>query len=205
MCSRTWRACDSRCRVRSESSVASQASRYAASGTLASTITTFSPGRRTIRSGRSASVVGRDRDLLVEVAVRQHSRQLDDALQLNLPPAPPDVRGPQRSGEGRRALAQLRQLAPERPVRPLSCQLQRSDLAVDFLERLLQRPDVPRQLGLGDLEERRAVCLVGVGGCRANGIDDLVVERAALDVELRPCSGELRSRRRSDGATLRPT
>src|SRR5207342_938586 len=92
--------------------------------------------------------------------------------------------------EGRGALAQLRQLSSECAVCALSRQLQRSDLAVDLLERLLQRLDVPRQLGFGDLEKRRAVRLVGVGGRRTHGVDDLVVEEAAFNVELCPRSGE---------------
>ena len=191
MCSRTWRACDSRC-----------ARALGVVGRLAGVEVRRERNLRVDdhdllaretddQVGAQPPVVGRGRDLLVEVAVRQHARELDDALQLNLAPASPDVRRPQRGREGRGALAQLRQLAPERAVRPLARELQRPHLAVDLLERLLQRPDVPRQLGFGDLEERRAVRLVRVRRRRADGVDDLVVERAPLDVELRPRSGEL--------------
>ena len=140
--------------------------------------------------GPQPSIVGRDCDLLVEVAVGQHAGKLDDALELNLPPASPDVRRPQRGRKRCGALAQLRQLSPERAVRPLSRQLQRADLAVDLLERLLQRPDVARQLRFGDLEERRAVRLIGVGRRCAHGVDNLVVEGTAFDIELCPRSGE---------------
>ena len=101
------------------------------------------------------------------------------------------MRSPQRGGKRRRALAQLRELGPERAVSALARELQRPHLAVDFLEGLLQRPDVARQLGFRDLEERRAICLVRVRGRSANGVDDLVVERPALDVELGTRSCEL--------------
>jgi hypothetical protein len=52
--------------------------------------------------GSQAAVFRRGRDLLGEVAVRQHPRDLDDALELNLAPAAPNVRRsecvPQRCG-----------------------------------------------------------------------------------------------------------
>ena len=48
----------------------------------------------------------------------QHPGQLDDALELDLAPAPADVRRPQRSRQRRRPLAQLRQLLSAAPRRP---------------------------------------------------------------------------------------
>ena len=42
--------------------------------------------------GTQPPVVRGRRHLLVEVAVRQHARQLDDALELDLPPPATDVR-----------------------------------------------------------------------------------------------------------------
>ena len=63
-----------------------------------------SPGRRTTRSGRSRPVVaGR---LLVEVAVRRHAGQLDDAPELHLAPAPAHAGALERQGQRRRLLAQ---------------------------------------------------------------------------------------------------
>ena len=169
-------------RPRSASSVASIESRYAARGTLASTITTFPPGRRTIRSGRSLPSSRGRRHLLVEVAVRQHSGQLDDALELDLPQRP-------RTCGVRRAVASdavrslsLRELLTERAIRSLARQLERPHLAVHLLERILQRPDVAGQLGLGDLQERTN-CLPGTR--RRTRLDrghDLLVERPALVV-----------------------
>ena len=162
MCSRTWRACEARCAARSESSVASIESRYAASGTLASTITTFPPGSRTIRSGRSlpSSVVRRH--LLVEVAVRQHARQLDDALELDLAPAAADMRRPEGAVASRARCAHSAAKAAHASAPYARSRASSSvrHLAVDLLERLLERLDVPGQLRLGDLQERRAVRLV---------------------------------------------
>ena len=61
---------------------------------------------------QQATVVGRDRRLLDEVAVRRHAGQLDDASELQLAPAPARVRLAQRRDE--RAGARVEPLLPGR-------------------------------------------------------------------------------------------
>ena len=183
MCSLTWRAWDSRCRARSMSSVASHASRYAASGTLASTITFLPPGRRTFMRPQPAVVRGGGH-LLVEVAVRQHPSELDDALQLDLAPATAHVRRPQRRDKRRGALAQLRELLAQRSLRPLAasssvCTWPRPSPATP------SAADVPCQLRLGDLEEGRAVGLVRIGSAERTAFMTFSSKERRFHVEFR--------------------
>ena len=141
--------------------------------------------------GAEPAVVRGRRHLLVEVAVGQHPRQLDDSLELDLAPATADMRCAERRRERGGALAQLRELLAERAVRSFPCELERPYLAVDLLQRLLERTDVARQLRLGDLQERRAVRPIRVGRGGPDRRHDLLVEGAALDVELGMCAGKL--------------
>ena len=66
-----------------------------------------------------AAVVAGDRHLLVEITMIEHARQLDDAPELDLAPAAPHARRPQRQRQRRRlgGKALLRLVQPERPSR----------------------------------------------------------------------------------------
>ena len=143
---------------------ASQASRYAASGTFASTTTCLPPGSRTTRSGRSSGPRPSSRSsLLVEVAVGQHPAALDDALELHLAPATAHVRRPER-------LDEVARLEPE----PLLRARERSDAAslrrtppgapspcrssTHPFERVLQRRDVAVSCVLATSRNDELVC-----------------------------------------------
>src|SRR5713101_3884620 len=86
MCSRTCFACRASAAVRSSSLAAATDSRYAASGTFASTIMSRPPGRWTIMSGAQTPLLSLDRDLLDVIAVLHHPRQLDDPVERDLAP-----------------------------------------------------------------------------------------------------------------------
>ena len=91
MCSRTWRAWSTGA-PRASRRRPSIDSRYATSGAFASTTICLPPGSLTIRSGRNRPSAGRRGLLLEEVAVIEHARELDDALELQLAPVAAHVR-----------------------------------------------------------------------------------------------------------------
>ena len=86
-CSRTWRAWSSRrcCRTSSSSSPARRGMRR---GHLRIDDDVLPSWQTNDQVGAESTVLGRCRDLLVEVAVVEHSGDLDDALELDLAPAP---------------------------------------------------------------------------------------------------------------------
>ena len=130
----------------------------------------------------AALLVGRGL-LLHEVAVIHHPRHLDDAAQLDLAPATPHVRCAQRGHEVARlrtqALlvgAQLLHALLEAAVRLLPDPLDALELVVHAVERVLERPDVARETGVGELEEPRAVGLERLGRDPRDGRRDALVE-----------------------------
>ncbi len=100
-----------------------------------------------------ALVVGR-RHLRLEVAVLDHARELDDALQLDLAPLAAHVRRPQRGDQVAGALGQRGDLLLERAVVLAARLLERLRLEVDLLERLLDRLD---ELLDGELARRQVL------------------------------------------------
>ena len=163
MCSRTRRACRTRCSRRVSSSSASAASRYASSGAFESTTRFLPPGSFTTRSGRrsrpSSSRLAR---LLDEVAVREHPRQLDHALELHLAPAAADVRRAERRDETAGLLAEaLLSLRHGSSVSSIVVDgrepllLERLCLLLEPLERLCDR----LELAGGELEAATTSCV----------------------------------------------
>ncbi len=122
--------------------------------------------------GAQAAVVGPDVVLRLEIAVLEHAGHLDDAAELDLAPAAADVRPvAQRTDEVPGLAAQVLLALGEDPdlgreigVGAGARDLELLELAVDLLERLLQRPDemldglllLPELRG-GQLEERFVV------------------------------------------------
>ena len=204
MCSRTWRACDSRCAralvvVRRLAGVEVGGERH-----LGVDDDDLAAGQADDHVGAQPAVVGGGGHLLVEVAVRKHPGELDDPLQLDLAPASAHVGRPQRGHERRGALAQLRELLARAPMpRRLAGELERPHLAVDLLERLLQRPDVARQLRLRDLEEGGAVRLVRVGRTRRAPRSRPSRRTSAAPRRARRACRRAPSRSRSSGAATR--
>ena len=109
----------------------------------------------------------RDRRLLGEVAVREHPRELDDALELDLAPAAAHVRRAERgaevSGLGAELLLPLRQrlhLLGQRPVGTLALLVEGLRLLLEDLQRRRDRVE----LRTGELEEGVVVPLERLGG-----------------------------------------
>ena len=117
------------------------------------------PGSLTTRSGRSRRPSSsRSLGLLDEVAVREHARHLDDALELHLAPAAADVRRAECRDEAAGLLLEAALPLGDEPEvlvdagdRREPLLLERLRLRVEAGERLLDR----RELGLGQLEQRR--------------------------------------------------
>ena len=111
--------------------------------------------------------------LRLEVAVLEHARHLDDAAQLDLAPAPADVR-PVAQGADEVArlaaelllpLGELANLVAQLGVRARARDLELLQLAVDLLERLLDRGDemLDRLLALLELLGRLLLELLELG------------------------------------------
>ena len=127
------------------------------------------------------------RRLLLEVAVGEQAGRLDDVPELHLAPAAAHVRRPQRLDEvaGLEPEALLRarkrvQMLGDGAVRLLAHLLHPAHLAVHPLERVLQRRHVPAQLGLRDLQKRRARLPERLGGERLEGVPRLGDDRGPL-------------------------
>ena len=129
----------------------SSASRYAPSGALASTTMFRPPGSRTTMSGRRRPSSPVDRDLLLEVAVLEHARQLDHPPELDLPPAAAHRRRLERAHQAcrsRRAAspassADRLHLLADGAVGGAALALHRAHLLVHLLQRGAHRRDHP--------------------------------------------------------------
>ena len=135
--------------------------------------------------GSQRAVVGRRARLRHVVAVLDHPGELDDVPQLRLAPAPTHMRRAERVREAPRSLGERRDLGLQRPVRLLSNTLDGLQLLVHALEGVLQRPDMARQMRLGELEEPRAVRVERLPRERLYRRFESLVPRAAHDGELR--------------------
>ena len=146
-----------------------------------------------------------------KVAVLDHSRELDNAFQLHLAPAAPDVRGPERGHqvaglrpEALLALGHRPQLLAHGRDRAQPPLLELLRLGLEPLERLLDR----RELGLGELEQRRLVPRQRVAGDRLEALlpkrvrpfeqVDLAAGGVPVAVELRIARGERGARPEED-------
>ena len=101
------------------------------------------------------------------------------------------MRGAQGVGQAPRALGERRHLRAQRAVRLLPDPLDALELLIHLLERARERAHVARELGIGQLEEARAVRVEGLGGERLHGCREPFVEDAALGGQLRASTGEL--------------
>ena len=132
-----------------------------------------------------------------EVAVVDHPRQLDDALQLHLAPAAADVRRAERrdeaAGLGAEALLALgdrAQLLADCRDRAQPLLLERLRLDLEPAECLLDR----RKLRVGELEQRGLALQQGVARRGLQPLFPLAVallggaDLARGDAELRPCA-----------------
>ena len=115
---------------------------------MASTTISRSPGRWTIRSGRRRPVSEVDRDLLREIAVVGHPRQLDDPFQRQFTPTAAHLRGPQGGDQVGCLLLELLLGGRQRLDVPLHARvglltalLQPTDMLVELLEGLGQGLD----------------------------------------------------------------
>ena len=131
-----------------------------------------------------------------EVAVVDHARELDDALQLHLAPAAADVRRAERGDEAARLgaeallpLGDRAQLLADRRDRPQALLLERLRLRLEAAERLLDR----RELRVGELEQRRLALQQRVAG---RGLEPLL----PLAVTLLGGADPARRRRRASRA-----
>ena len=135
--------------------------------------------------GAQRAVLGRRRRLCHVVAVLEHSGVLDDVAQLRLAPAPADVRCAQRVRETSGTLGERRDLRPQGAVGLLPDPLDAAELDVHPLQRVRERPHVTREVRLGQLEEARAVRVQRLRRERLDRSLEPLVERTALDGELR--------------------
>ena len=156
------------------------------------------PGRLIEDVRPNPAVFGDDGLLLGEVAVFEHARQLDDALQLELAPAAADARPLEGVDQPLRLAAQVlphrierRDLLDERRAALDAPSLALLDLAVHVFERLghrrdeildglLSRIDVGRrlgarlfELGLRERQELLVVVLEGFGAERGESVAEL--------------------------------
>ena len=179
------------------SSVASCASRYASSGTFASTTTVRPPGSRTSRSGRmrplSLSVV----DCSSKSQVLEHAGHLDHAPQLHLAPPPAHGRRAQGPHEVGGLGAQLRLAAADglEQRRDLGAGLDAvllhlAELLIDLLQHVADRRDqlverllLARDLGDGVLLQPRQALV--------RQLEELLVAR--LQRRRRPAPGSCRA------------
>ena len=170
--------------------------------------------------GAEPALVPVDRRLLLEVAAVEHARELDDAAELHLAPAPAGLRGAERLHEVRRLAADERlrlrdlpELLRERAVRPLPRALDRPQLAVEPAERVADGGEEGRdgllaagevavggralaaERGPGELQERGGGGAERVGGERLERVGEprprVLHERALLRG-----AGSLRGERR---------
>ena len=154
------------------------ASRYAASGTLASTTISRPPGRCTTMSGRRRPPLALDGDLLAVVAVLGQAGQLDHAVQRDLAPPPAHVGGAQRGGQadpsraaGRRARPPASAAAPRGCRRragawpPAPARAPRSGVSASCSGRTAASiaSCATAELARGHLEEARLVLPEGIG------------------------------------------
>ena len=131
---------------RVSSSGALTASRYAVSGTLASTTRDRSAGSRTIMSGRMRTPLDFARFLFQKIAVLHHAGQLCDAAQRDFAPAAAGLRRTQRRGKRGGLARQRLQLLAEAAVRPFPARVPvRGRAPPSAAEGLGQRRTMPPQ------------------------------------------------------------
>ena len=135
------------------------------------------------------SVAGRR--LRDEVAVLEHSGELDDVPKLSLAPPTADGRRAERVREIARPLAEQGHLLAERAERLLARTIELLDAEPDVAERLLQRRDRRLELPLGLVEIPRTALPEGLRGRGAHRLGQTGVERALRRVEARRRAGEL--------------
>ena len=129
MCSRTWRAWDSR--WRGALVVVGRLARIEVGSErhLGVDDHVLAAGQPHLHVRPQAAIVGRCRDLLLEIAVREHAGELHDALQLDLAPAAADVRrrAARSRGDAVRSL-NCASCSPQGPLRALARELERPHL-----------------------------------------------------------------------------
>ena len=114
-----------------------------------------------------------------------HAGVLDDVAELRLAPTPANVRRAKCVREAPGALGERRDLCLQGAIRLLTHALDRLELPIHPLERVLERLHVPREVRLGELEEARAVRIQRLGRELLDLRLESSVDRCALDSELR--------------------
>ena len=136
------------------------------------------------------AVLRRRRHLRHVVAVLDHAGVLDDVAELCLAPAPANVRGAKCVRQAPGTLGQRRDLCLQGTVRLLTHALDRLELPIHPLERVLERPHVPGEMRLRELEEARAVRIERLRRQRLDRRLEPLVARSPLHRELRVCGCE---------------
>ena len=111
--------------------------------------------------GAESTVLRRCRDLLVEVAVGEHSGDLDHALELDLAPPAPGVWSTERVLQGRGLLTEVGQMPAQLAVPLRTRTVELLNALAHRSKRLLERLDGPFELRRGELHERRVGLRVG--------------------------------------------
>ena len=135
--------------------------------------------------GPQRAVVRRRRHLRHVVAVLDHAGVLDDVAELRLAPTPAHVRRAKRVREAPGAFGERRDLCLQGAVRLLAYALDRLELPIHPLERVLERLHVPGEMRLGELEEASAVRVERLGRELLDLRLEARVGRCSLDSELR--------------------
>jgi hypothetical protein len=123
--------------------------------------------------------------------VLHHPGELDDVPELLLAPTSAHMGGAERIREVAGALGERRELSLERAIGLLAHALDALELRVHLLERVLERPNVPGQARVRELEQARGVLVQRLGRQGLDGRLETSVEHAALDVQRRFHGGEL--------------
>ena len=123
-----------------------------------------------------------------EVAVLQHSRELDDVPELRLAPPAAHRRRAQRVREAPRPLAEDGDLLPQRAVGLLAGAIELLHAEANVLERLPERRDGRLQLAARRVEVSGAAVPERLGRRRPHGLGQARVERALgrLEPRVRP-------------------
>jgi len=117
-----------------------------------------------------AAVLGQQARLLVEVAAPEHAGDLDHPPELHFSPASTYRRRPERARQRVGGRAERQHLLGKPRVGLDALALGRGELLVHALERFSDRPLVPLEGHLRQVEERRPVVLERLGGERLEAV-----------------------------------